>query len=73
MRLNRVFLVMVLVAAGCATRPKETPAAATWSFPSDAFITQRAILTARGRQELRAETSTWRQYATAVFSVLETA
>jgi len=29
-------------------------------------------LTARGRQELRAETTTWRQYATAIFSVLET-
>jgi transcriptional regulator len=30
-------------------------------------------LTARGRQELRAETTTWRQYAAAIFSVLETA
>ena len=30
-------------------------------------------LTARGRQELRAEANTWRQYATAIFSVLETA
>jgi PadR family transcriptional regulator PadR len=30
-------------------------------------------LTARGRQELRAETNAWRQYATAIFSVLETA
>ena len=30
-------------------------------------------LTARGRQELRAEANTWRQYATAIFSVLESA
>jgi transcriptional regulator len=29
-------------------------------------------LTPRGRQELRAEANTWRQYATAIFSVLET-
>jgi transcriptional regulator len=30
-------------------------------------------LTTRGRQELRAEANTWRQYATAIFSVLESA
>ena len=29
-------------------------------------------LTVRGRQELRAEANTWRQYAAAIFSVLET-
>ena len=29
-------------------------------------------LTARGRKELRAETDTWRRYAAAIFSVLET-
>ena len=30
-------------------------------------------LTARGRQDLRAEANTWRQYAAAIFSVLESA
>ncbi len=30
-------------------------------------------LTTRGRQDLRAEATTWRQYATAIFSVLESA
>ena len=30
-------------------------------------------LTSRGRQQLRAESNTWRQYAEAIFSVLETA
>ena len=30
-------------------------------------------LTTRGRQQLRAESNTWRQYAEAIFSVLETA
>jgi len=30
-------------------------------------------LTPRGRQELRAEASTWRQYAAAIFAVLESA
>jgi transcriptional regulator len=29
-------------------------------------------LTPRGRQDLRAESNTWRQYAAAIFSVLET-
>ena len=29
-------------------------------------------LTTRGRQDLRAESNTWRQYATAIFTVLET-
>ena len=48
-------LLLVLLAAGCATRPpvKTAPTSAphqTWSFPPEALITQRAILTARGRQ-----------------------
>ena len=30
-------------------------------------------LTTRGRQELRAEANTWRQYAAAIFAVLESA
>ena len=30
-------------------------------------------LTVRGRQQLRAESNIWRQYAAAIFSVLETA
>ena len=30
-------------------------------------------LTTRGRQELRAESNTWREYAAAIFRVLETA
>ncbi|HWN94308.1 MAG TPA: hypothetical protein VNT99_04695 [Methylomirabilota bacterium] len=47
MRLNYLLLVLLL-AAGCATRspqPSSRP-----SFPGDALITQRAVLTARGKQ-----------------------
>lgn len=40
-------LLVVLMAAGCAT--PESPRA-TRSFPPEALITQRAVLTARGRQ-----------------------
>ena len=46
-----VWLLLALVTAGCAARPP-LPAGPppTWAFPPDAFITQRAVLTARGRQ-----------------------
>jgi hypothetical protein len=48
-------LLGVLLAAGCATRTPPAAATATvprqtWSFPPEAMITQRAVLTARGRQ-----------------------
>src|SRR4051812_39875193 len=48
MALNRFFLFLLLLAAGCATR-SNLPRPGH-SFPADAFITQRAVLTARGRQ-----------------------
>jgi len=50
MRLNRSLLFVLLLAAGCATRPKETLPQTPRSFPADGLITQRAVLTARGRQ-----------------------
>jgi hypothetical protein len=43
----------LLLAAGCAAPRPAAPAAPAqpaWAFPADARITQRAILTARGRQ-----------------------
>ena len=51
---NLIASLLVLLAAGCATRPP-SPAAVqvprqTWAFPPDAQITQRAIFTALGRQ-----------------------
>ncbi len=46
MRVNQFLLFLLL--AGCATR--STQPALRPSFPSDAFITQRAVLTARGKQ-----------------------
>ncbi len=52
---NLLASLLVLLAAGCATRPPYrtlTPQATgqTWTFPPDALITQRAIVTARGQQ-----------------------
>ena len=51
MRLNCPQLLSVLLAAGCATAPPPGNfPRSTRSFPADALITQRAVLTARGRQ-----------------------
>src|SRR5688572_14281631 len=50
MRLSRLLLFLLLLAAGCATRPKETFPRPGHTFPTDGLITQRAVLTARGRQ-----------------------
>ena len=41
---------LLLLAAGCATSPPTTIPRAGRSFPADAFVAQRAVLTARGRQ-----------------------
>lgn len=43
-------LIVAVVGGGCATRSGPPLAAARREFPADALITQRAILTARGRQ-----------------------
>lgn len=42
-------LLLLLLAAGCAT-PRDTMPRQAGRFPPNALITQRAILTARGRQ-----------------------
>jgi len=51
MRRNVFPLLWLLLAAGCATPspPGNLPRAAS-SFPADALVTQRGVLTARGRQ-----------------------
>lgn len=52
MRRNWFPLLLLLLASGCATPPApqiNSPRAAC-SFPADAFVTQRAVLTACGRQ-----------------------
>jgi hypothetical protein len=51
MRRNVFPLLWLLLAAGCARLPApgNVPRAAI-SFPADALVTQRAVLTARGRQ-----------------------
>jgi len=51
MRRNVFPLLWLSLAAGCATpsSPGNLPRAAGW-FPADALVTQRAVLTARGRQ-----------------------
>jgi hypothetical protein len=46
----RIFILLVWLAAGCATQPPPTPPLPSALFPADALVTQRAILTARGRQ-----------------------
>ena len=53
MRLSRSKLVVSLalaLAAGCATPPHGTLPHTANLFPPDAVVTQRAVLTARGRQ-----------------------
>ena len=46
---------------------------AEWGVSDNNRKAKFYTLTPRGRQELRAEASTWRQYAAAIFSVLESA
>lgn len=43
-------LVAVVLSAGCATRRTQPSAAGALELPPDALITQRAVLTARGKQ-----------------------
>ena len=43
-------LVALALGAGCATRPAQPSATVPHKSPPDAFITQRAVLTARGKQ-----------------------
>ncbi len=50
MRLNLFALGMVLLLAGCATPRQATLPRRSEPLPPDAFITERAVLTARGRQ-----------------------
>ena len=47
---NFFFLSLALLAAGCATKPHGQIAPPANSFPADALITQRGVLTALGRQ-----------------------
>jgi len=42
--------LLSLLLAGCATRPLPDLPRSAADFPAEAFITQRAVLTARGRQ-----------------------
>ena len=49
MRRNFFVLLLVWFAAGCATPPSSAPRT-TVSFPPECLVTQRAVLTARGRQ-----------------------
>ena len=46
---------------------------AEWGVADNNRKAKFYTLTPRGRQELRAEASTWRQYAAAIFAVLESA
>jgi hypothetical protein len=51
MNLNRIALTVLLACAGCAaSSPYRIPAPATGQFPDEGLITQRAVLTALGRQ-----------------------
>jgi hypothetical protein len=51
MNLNRIALMALLCGAGCATSsPSRLPAHAPGQFPDECLITQRAVLTALGRQ-----------------------
>jgi hypothetical protein len=49
MRRN-LFFLLLLLAAGCATAPPNNPPRAAISFPADALMIQRAVLTVHGRQ-----------------------
>lgn len=46
----RLPLVALLLLAGCATPPRTTLPRAAQSFPTEALITQRGVLTVLGRQ-----------------------
>jgi len=50
MNLSLLLLLLATLAAGCATAPHHTLPRTAQSFPADALITQRAVLTALGRQ-----------------------
>ena len=50
MRLDFSFIALMALVAGCASVPVATLPHPTREFPADAFITQRAVLTALGRQ-----------------------
>ena len=44
------FALLLALLAGCATPPRNTLLRGAHSFPADALITQRGVLTVRGRQ-----------------------
>ncbi len=44
------FALLLALLAGCATPPRSTLPRGPQSFPADALITQRGVLTVRGRQ-----------------------
>lgn len=50
MRHNFLFLLLAAISAGCATVPRSRFSPAANSFPADALITQRGVLTVLGRQ-----------------------
>ena len=50
MNRSLVLLLITLLAGGCATSPVSFLPPSVNSLPTDALITQRAVLTARGRQ-----------------------
>ncbi|HEY2952238.1 MAG TPA: hypothetical protein VGK40_06640 [Verrucomicrobiae bacterium] len=50
MNCKLTFLLLNALAAGCATTPKSTIPHVANALPAEALITQRAVLTARGRQ-----------------------
>jgi hypothetical protein len=45
-----LLLLTLALGAGCATAPPAKPVAPPVTFPADALITQRAVLTVRGRE-----------------------
>ena len=50
MRHNFIFILLAVVLVGCATKPYSQISLRENSFPADAFITQRGVLTVLGRQ-----------------------
>lgn len=50
MRLNLILLGWAIIFAGCATKPRSHFSSPADSFPADALITQRGVLTVLGRQ-----------------------
>jgi hypothetical protein len=48
---NKLFFALLFaLLAGCATPPRHTLSQSSKAFPADALITQRGVLTVRGRQ-----------------------